>query len=57
MFFVKIDRQALTNLLELLFRTVFAFPKASNKGLDSRMTSLIFYLNKKAERSYFYFQT
>ena len=30
----------LTNLLELLFLTVFAFPNASSRGFDSRMTSL-----------------
>lgn len=30
----------LTKRLELLLRTVFAFPKASNKGLDSNITSL-----------------
>lgn len=32
--------QVLTKRLELLLRTVFAFPKASNKGLDSSITSL-----------------
>ena len=32
----------LTNLLELLFLTVLAFPNASSKGLDSRITSLTF---------------
>lgn len=30
----------LTNLLELLFLTVLAFPKASRRGLDWRMMSL-----------------
>lgn len=30
----------LTNRLELLFRTVLAFPNASNNGLDSKMISL-----------------
>lgn len=34
----------LTNLLELLFRTVFAFPKASSRGLDWRMMSLTCYI-------------
>ena len=29
----------LTNLLELLFLTVFALPKASSRGLDSRITA------------------
>lgn len=32
----------LTKRDELLFRTVLAFPKASNKGLDSKIISLIF---------------
>ena len=39
----KIDLQrrgTLTNLLELLFLTVLAFPKASRSGLDWRMMSL-----------------
>lgn len=31
----------LTNLLELLLRTVLAFPNASKSGFDSRMTSFI----------------
>ena len=35
-------KQKLTNLLELLFRTVLAFPKASNRGFDSKITSLTF---------------
>lgn len=30
----------LTNRLELLLRTVLAFPKASRRGLDCRMMSL-----------------
>ncbi len=31
-------KDELTNLEELLFLTVFALPKASNRGLDCRMT-------------------
>lgn len=31
-----------TNLLLLLFRTVFALPKASKSGLDSKMTFFTF---------------
>ena len=32
-------KRQLTNLLELLFLTVFALPKDSRRGLDSRITS------------------
>ena len=38
----KKNKSQLTNLLELLFLTVLALPKASKRGLDSKMTSLTF---------------
>lgn len=34
------EGRVLTNLLELLFLSVLAFPKASRRGLDCRMMSL-----------------
>lgn len=36
----KKSNESLTNLLELLFLTVLALPKASSSGLDCRMMSL-----------------
>lgn len=36
----QLRNQSLTNLLELLFLTVLALPKASSSGLDCRMMSL-----------------
>lgn len=36
----QLINESLTNLLELLFLTVLALPKASSSGLDCRMMSL-----------------
>ena len=38
--FEKTTKVLLTNRDELLFLTVFAFPKASKRGLDFKITSL-----------------
>ena len=46
---LSITGKKLTNRLELLFRTVLAFPKASSSGLDCRMMSLTCCYSRKTK--------
>lgn len=53
----KYNTTILTKRLELLFRTVFAFPKASSRGLDSSMISFTCWWNNDTLQNYNLSQT